>query len=410
MDIESKKIKSPYSPSEGYFVDLANRIQQRVGIEVLDVVNREKEINFNQKQKPLQLTVEFGYPLKAQKQVNKYESPLEVVNDTASEQIDPMHVEMLSELPDNQIITRNQVSTIEVSNVEEDSNIPQEEENTKLQEIANDELLVVEAAKIHEVLVSDPSEVVLETEDLKIEIAPIHMELEPVYYNEAELDALHEVLSSELNGTGATLELNKTITAEAENHPLKIEHNNVVHSEMLEEPSFSDAELDALNEQHEQQINSQRLAQEQIIYQTRLDGESQQDNLNKAGIWQMIPWSSVFGMVASLMAVASAWLIWNSIQKPLPIDEYIDRTMVTKASPSSVPAFVENNGQGIDISTLSVSDRVVYSDVVEEDIPQVKKFDFKKLSEQSKISSVELERVGLTVLDLEDELFDDIEI
>ena len=124
----------------------------------------------------------------------------------------------------------------------------------------------------------------------------------------------------------------------------------------------------------------------------------------------MIPWSSVFGMVASLMAVASAWLIWNSIQKPLPIDEYIDRTMVTKASPSSVPAFVENNGQGIDISTLSVSDRVVYSDVVEEDIPQVKKFDFKKLSEQSKISSVELERVGLTVLDLEDELFDDIEI
>jgi hypothetical protein len=32
------------------------------------------------------------------------------------------------------------------------------------------------------------------------------------------------------------------------------------------------------------------------------------------------------------------------------------------------------------------------------------------MSEQSKISSVELERVGLTVLDLEDELFDDIEI
>jgi len=124
----------------------------------------------------------------------------------------------------------------------------------------------------------------------------------------------------------------------------------------------------------------------------------------------MIPWSSVFGMVASLMAVASAWLIWNSIQKPLPIDEYIDRTMVTKADPSAVPAIIEDGNQGIDISTLSVSDRVVYSDVVEEEIPQVKNFDFKKMSEQSKISSVELERVGLTVLDLEDELFDDIDI
>jgi hypothetical protein len=321
-----------------------------------------------------------------------------------------MHVEMLSELPDNQIITRNQVSTIEVSNVEEASNIPQEEENTKLQEIANDELLVVEAAKIHEVLVSDPTEVVLETADLKIEIAPIHMELEPVYYNEAELDALYEVLSSELHGTGATLELKNTTTAEIENAVLEVEHNNILQSEMLEEPSFSDAELDALHEQHEQQINAQRLAPEQTIHQIRLDGESQQDKLGKAGIWQMIPWSSVFGMVASLMAVASAWLIWNSIQKPLPIDEYIDRTMVTKADPSAVPAFVENNGQGIDISTLSVSDRVVYSDVVEEEIPQVKNFDFKKMSEQSKISSVELERVGLTVLDLEDELFDDIDI
>jgi hypothetical protein len=410
MDIESKKIKSPFSPSEDYFVDLANRIQQRVGIEVLDVVNREKEINFNEKQKPLQLTVEFGYPLKAQKQPKKYESPLEVVNDNVSEQIAPMQVEMLSELPNNQIITQNQESTIEVPNIEETSYIPQEEENTLLQELANNELLGIEAAKIQEVLVSDPTEVVLETEDLKIEIAPIHMELEPVYYNEAELDALHEVLSSELNGTGATLELNKTVTAETESPAFNIEQNNVVNSEMLEEPSFSDAELDALHEQHEQQINSQRLAQEQIIYQTRLDGESQQDKLNKAGIWQMIPWSSVFGMVASLMAVASAWLIWNSIQKPLPIDEYIDRTMVTKADPSAVPAIIEDGNQGIDLSTLSVSDRVVYSDVVEEEIPQVKNFDFKKMSEQSKISSVELERVGLTVLDLEDELFDDIEI
>ena len=261
MDIESKKIKSPYSPSEGYFVDLANRIQQRVGIEVLDVVNREKEINFNKKQKPLQLTVEFGYPLKAQKQPKKYESPLEVVNDTVSEQIAPLQVEILSELPDNEILTLNQDSTIEVPILGEVTNIPQKEETTQVQELANVEPNLEETAIIQEVLVSDPSEVVLETEDLKIEIAPIHMELEPVYYNEAELDALHEVLSSELNGTGATLELNRTITAEAENPPLKIEHNNVVHSEMLEEPSFSDAELDALHEQHEQQINSQRLAQ-----------------------------------------------------------------------------------------------------------------------------------------------------
>lgn len=408
MDIESKKIKSPFSPSEDYFVDLAKRIQQRVGIEVLDVVNREKEINFNDKQKPLQLTVEFGYPLKAQKQPKTYESPLEVVNDAVSEQMSPMNVEMLSELPDNQIVTHNQESTIEVPNIEEPSNIPQEEEkNTQLQELVNVEPSLEEATIIQEVLVSDPSEVVLETEDLKIEIAPIHMELEPVYYNEAELDALHEVLSSELNGTGAILELNTTTTAEIDYSALEVEHENVVHSEMLEEPSFSDAELDALHEQDEQQINSQRLAQEQTIHQTRLDVESQQE---KSGIWQMIPWSSVFGMVASLMAVASAWLIWNSIQKPLPIDEYIDRTMVTKAGPSAVPAIVEDGIQGIDISTLSVSDRVVYNDVVEEEIPQVKNFDFKKLSEQSKISSVELERVGLTVLDLEDELFDDIDI
>lgn len=407
MDIESKKIKSPYSPSEDYFVDLAKRIQQRVGIEVLDVVNREKEVPFNEKQKPLQLTVEFGYPLKAEKQPKVYESPLEIVQDEISEPIVAKNLEETIAIETAPIEHLEQEVLQEVPELNETTFIPQEEE--KKEELLPVEAEIVEVDVTEVESVENPAEIVMETEDLKIEIAPIHMEMELVHYNEAELDALHEVLSAELNGTGATMNTVPTFTPKVEETVNEVQQN-FEHVEMAVEPNFTDAELDALHEKHEKEINAQRLAQEQILNATKLEGQTQHVELNKTGIWQMIPWSTVFGMVASLMAVASAWLIWNSIQKPLPIDEYIDKTMVTKASPSAVPAITENNSQGVDISTLSISDQVVYSDVVEEELPQPKNYDFKKLSEQSKISSVELERVGLTVLDLEDELFDDIEI
>jgi hypothetical protein len=123
----------------------------------------------------------------------------------------------------------------------------------------------------------------------------------------------------------------------------------------------------------------------------------------------MIPWSSVFGIVASLMAVASAWFIWNSIQKPIAIDEFIDSKIAPIVSQVNTPSAVESIDNTL---SLAPADFIANEIMTEAENPATAEnnFNFVNLPEQSKISAVVLESNGLTTLELEDGFFEDLGI
>ena len=125
-------------------------------------------------------------------------------------------------------------------------------------------------------------------------------------------------------------------------------------------------------------------------------------------LWAMIPWSSLLGVVASLFAVAAAWFIWNQIQKPLTVEQRVARAVQSAPAAAAVSASPEK--KELDIEALPASHQVIYDMIQEGTSTNENEMNFNQMPEQSRISSVELERNGLTVLDLEDQIFDEIEL
>jgi hypothetical protein len=125
-------------------------------------------------------------------------------------------------------------------------------------------------------------------------------------------------------------------------------------------------------------------------------------------LWAMIPWSSLLGVVASLFAVAAAWFIWNQIQKPLTVEQRVARAV--QSAPAAVAVNASPEKKEIDIEALPASHQVIYDMIQEGTSTNEHEMNFNQMPEQSRISSVELERNGLTVLDLEDQIFDEIEL
>jgi hypothetical protein len=125
-------------------------------------------------------------------------------------------------------------------------------------------------------------------------------------------------------------------------------------------------------------------------------------------LWAMIPWSSLLGVVASLFAVAAAWFIWNQIQKPLTVEQRVARAVQSAPAAAAVSASPEK--KELDIEALPASHQVIYDMIQEGTSTNKNEMNFNQMPEQSRISSVELERNGLTVLDLEDQIFDEIEL
>jgi len=448
MNIESKKIKTPFSPNEQYFVDLASRIQKRVGIEVEEIKQESSKLELNKKQKPLQLTVEFGYPLTAEKNTPEVSvqtsdiievtpeiiavtpepiiEAIEEVNlanwESVSEiiEVDSIHSESLLEVSNEMIENVHQISAFDIDHsaeVGEEVTIPS----------LNSGLGVKETFEISETLVSP-------------------------YFSDADLDRLHEQMHNEHVSSAV---LNKEVVDETTLQTNEVEdisalnHNDLKNIEIESVPvsstgdfenAFTDAELDLLHDLHtlENERNTIPAAQidhQSVVVENKFSTESEHSSPEKSektikipsdsriidrenqaakvkpSFMEMIPWSTVFGMVASLMAVASAWFIWNSIQKPVAIDALIDQAVVAQ------PASVENSSnseiieEGIQIDELTPSQQVTYELIGssdETDALKSTKFDFKKMSEKSKVSSVELEKNGLTVLELEDPIFDEV--
>lgn len=495
MDIELKKIKTPFSPNEQYFVDLATRIQKRVGIEVEEIRQDSPKLELNKKKKPLQLTVEFGYPLTAEKNTTEVSDLSSIstepiiqnptrnlettdtilpTSETVLQKPEPIteviqEVEFPSAVQELEIAVESILETPELISCASESNsdIP-ETQNQNLapiieviQEVefpsAIEELEIIQATELNsseealEILQS--SELTSAIEDLeRVESMEISETVVSPYFSDADLDRLHEQMHQENQQTkSSNLVSNgennlhiteiETITSAAKLGVDPIENEVQASSPTGDfENAFTDAELDLLHDMHSQENerNSQMaeqkstksviLDQQDTVISANASPEKTEKTIKipsdsrvidrenqaakvKPSLLEMIPWSTVFGMVASLMAVASAWFIWNSIQKPVAIDAMIDQAVVT------TPVAVDNSinsevtEEGIQIDELTPSQQVTYELIGNSDesnVLKTEKFDFKKMSEKSKVSSVELEKNGLTVLELEDPIFDEV--
>jgi len=528
MDIELKKIKTPFSPNEQYFVDLASRIQKRVGIEVEEIRQESPKLELNKKKKPLQLTVEFGYPLTAEKNTPEvsdvntaYAEPISTgpsiqtseLNLQTTDSVLPTDETVLQtpesllqtpepvlqtpepvlQTPESLLQTPEPVlqspepvlqtpeptlqtpqPIIEViqevdlaSSIEEVELIQNDVLASSIEEvelIQNDVLASsIEEVELiqNNVLASSIEEVELIQNDVlassvedteKVEFMEISETVVSPYFSDADLDRLHEQMHLE-NAQSQTHD--QEITGETQLHTTQVESNiseekigvDTIENEVLPtsptgdfENAFTDAELDLLHDLHskENERNShtteQKTAKVEVVEihnsldsaipspektektikipsDSRVIDRENQAAKVKPSFMEMIPWSTVFGMVASLMAVASAWFIWNSIQKPVAIDALIDQAVVT------TPVEVDNSTnsevveEGIQIDELTPSQQVTYEligNTDESNVLKTEKFDFKKMSEKSKVSSVELEKNGLTVLELEDPIFDEV--
>lgn len=561
MDFQSNKINQPFNPSPNYFQGLSNNIQNRVGIEVKNVVEaKTPKIEFNKKQKPIQLTVEFGFPLTAEKNnaVDSMQNNIlenvesnnisNEINDTLTnlvkdDEIGQIHIEPIQlsanqnpywhnfnsddeleglvldsegqEMSDITIngdamfdidqhflqkdkleIVVNEVPTviddiIETSPVSNELDIVASEassieiENTSLvvigEELPQNDIVTV--VNDTEVVINDISNVVevnqneeaffsfsftpeiesivevapIVSEIESVEVAPIVSEIESIEvapivgeiesievapivnevisevsneisdltielpsiaennqeveysFSDADLDNLHEQLSQQLEA------VQPKQSVEIETHAITFVEFSTNEIVFDPEREYTDAELDLLHEQLSKEIEASKpRVSEPVAIAKNVKVEAATSNYEpvieaKASIMEMIPWSSVFGIVASLMAVASAWFIWNSIQKPIAIDEFIDSKITPMVSQVKAPVSVDNVDKTL---SLAPADFIANEILAEVENPSAveNNFNFVNLTEQSKISAVVLENNGLTTLELEDGFFEDLGI
>jgi hypothetical protein len=222
-------------------------------------------------------------------------------------------------------------------------------------------------------------------------------------FSDAELDSLHEKLTHQILSNKRRSELDATVIDQK-------------GSAGIVELEFSDSDLDLIHESMSNELPETKMVIHEIQTNpvvTKIDKVYASSNSNieaetvpfKPSMFDLIPWSSLFGILASLMAIASAWFIWNSIQKPIAIDEFIDRTI---APTVQVVAPVSKETAAVELN-LSPSEYIASSIVEEANSSEQTKntFVFSNLSERSKVSAVELEKLGLITLDIEHGFFEE---
>ena len=256
-------------------------------------------------------------------------------------------------------------------------------------ESINEAAMPVETVAIENITGTVANEVqfVSEPQNEKIEVA-VETELS---FSSADLDAIHEEFEAKQSSPKNEKPVEKVSTIETKTE-IELE--------------FSDADLDMLHNEmaKESVVSYEKSSAGKTVHIPVFEDETGENaEVRKATIWDMIPWSSVFGVVASLMAIASAWFIWNSIQKPMAIDEFIDKAIVVTPVSQNVAPAVNSTEEN-----LSPSDYIA-TNILEqaENTENEETFRFSDLSERSKVSAVELEKLGLTSLNLEDNFFEE---
>ncbi len=327
-----------------------------------------------------------------------------VVNEVESIEVAPIvnEVESIEVAP---IV--NEVVSIEVAPT------VNEVESIEVAPIVNEVESIEVAPIVNEVESIEVAPIVNEIES--IEVAPIVAEIE-YSFSDAELDNLHEQMSQQVETIHSEQQV--VINKQSENHAITFVDFSTNEIAIDPEREYTDAELDMLHEQLSKEIEASKprvadpvnVATKPIAYQNNVESNKTvyEPILEvKPSIMEMIPWSSVFGILASLMAIASAWFIWNSIQKPIAIDEFIDSKIAPIVSQVKTSTAVENVDNTL---SMAPADFIVNEILSEVENPSTKEnnFNFVNLSDQSKISAVVLESNGLTTLDLEDGFFEDL--
>ena len=306
----------------------------------------------------------------------------------------------------------NEIELIEVSPiVSEVAPIVSEIESIEVSPIVN-EIESIEVAPIISEVISEESNEIIEFSNELHSIAENNQAIE-YSFSDAELDNLHDQMSQQF-------EVAQPEQKVAKNNQSEISANTFVEfstNEIVFDPEreYTDAELDLLHEQLSKEIEASKpRVSEPVAIAKNVKEEAATSNYEpvieaKTSIMEMIPWSSVFGIVASMMAVASAWFIWNSIQKPIAIDEFIDSKIAPMVSQVNAPVPADNVDKTL---SLAPADFIANEILTEIENPSTAEnnFNFVNLSEQSKISAVVLESNGLTTLDLEDNFFEDLGI
>ena len=389
-EIESIEVVSVVSEIES--IEVAPIVSEIESIEVVSIVNEIESIE-------------------VASIVNEIES-IEVspiVNEIESIEVTPI-VNEIESIEVASIV--NEIELIEVSPiVSEVAPIVSEIESIEVSPIVN-EIESIEVAPIISEVISEESNEIIEFSNELHSIAENNQAIE-YSFSDAELDNLHDQMSQQF-------EVAQPEQKVAKNNQSEISANTFVEfstNEIVFDPEreYTDAELDLLHEQLSKEIEASKpRVSEPVAIAKNVKEEAATSNYEpvieaKTSIMEMIPWSSVFGIVASMMAVASAWFIWNSIQKPIAIDEFIDSKIAPMVSQVNAPVPADNVDKTL---SLAPADFIANEILTEIENPSTAEnnFNFVNLSEQSKISAVVLESNGLTTLDLEDNFFEDLGI
>ena len=325
-----------------------------------------------------------------------------VVSEIESIEVAPI----VSEIESIEVVSIvNEIESIEVAS------IVNEIESIEVSPIVN-EIESIEVAPIISEVISEESNEIIEFSNELHSIAENNQAIE-YSFSDAELDNLHDQMSQQFEVAQPEQKVAKNNQSEISAITfVEFSTNEIVFDP---EREYTDAELDLLHEQLSKEIEASKpRVSEPVAIAKNVKEEAATSNYEpvieaKTSIMEMIPWSSVFGIVASMMAVASAWFIWNSIQKPIAIDEFIDSKIAPMVSQVNAPVPADNVDKTL---SLAPADFIANEILTEIENPSTAEnnFNFVNLSEQSKISAVVLESNGLTTLDLEDNFFEDLGI
>ena len=345
--------------------------------------------------------------------VNEVESI--AVESTANEVVSIAVESILNEVESIEVVSiPNEVESIEVAA------IVNELESIEVAVIVNEvETIGTETIAI-ESITNEFESITNEVETIGTESIAVESIVSEIEYSfsDADLDNLHEQMSQQLETTHS--EQKVVMNNQPEIHAITFVDFSTNEIAIDPEREYTDTELDMLHEQLSKEIEASKPRVAEPVYVATAQVQSQHKvEANKTvsepvlevkpSIMEMIPWSSVFGIVASLMAVASAWFIWNSIQKPIAIDEFIDSKIAPMVSQVNLTSTVDNVDNTLSLAPADFIANEILSYVENPSIEE-NNFNFVNLSEQSKISAVVLESNGLTTLELEDGFFEDLGI
>lgn len=273
----------------------------------------------------------------------------------------------------------------------------------------------IESIEVAPIVCEVIAEVSVEISDLSIEFPSTKENIQEIEYSfsDAELDKLHEQMSQQFETAQSEhqVELNK----KSETPVITFVEFSTNEIAIDPEREYTDAELDLMHEQLSKEIEASKpRISEPVKIAENVKVKPATSNHEpvieaKTPFMEMIPWSSVFGIVASLMAVASAWFIWNSIQKPIAIDEFIDSKIIPIVSQVNAQIQVDKIDKTLSLAPADFIANDILAEAENLSIAE-NNFNFVNLSDQSKISAVVLESNGLTTLELEDGFFEDLGI